>query len=120
MESLYRRLGGWRAKIWSSHDCVVRRRDEWRLVSLVGSLLRRIQTSPCATREMGRTRTFQASISLHRRSSAGARRDQHRVVVSHQQFLVPDGSLELRALILSRVGLCRLAWTERLRPTVHR
>ena len=54
------------------------------------------------------------SISPCRGSRPGARRFKYQMDVSYEQLSLSVRNLELRACILSRVGLRRLAWPERL------
>src|SRR4029077_15930480 len=98
---------------WSSDDCGFRRRNEWHVVPLVGSLLRR-RSMGQRGEQLERPRNISQSVSPCRGSRPVARRFKYQVDVSYEQLSLSVRNMELRGCLLSGVGLRRLARPERL------
>src|SRR5437667_65539 len=110
---VHRQVGRRRTEFWSSNNCRVRRGNEWHLVPVVRSLLRRRRMGQ-RPEQLERSRNISQSISPCRGSRPGARRFKYQVDVSYEQLSLSVRNLELRGCLLSGVGLCRLARPERL------
>src|SRR5436190_1095068 len=113
MGCVHRQVGGCGPEFWSPNDCRVRGGNEWHLVSLVRSLLRR-RAMGQRPEQLERAGNISQSIPSCRRSRPGARRFKYPVDVSYEQLSLSVRNLELRTCLLSRVGLCRLARAERV------
>src|SRR6266496_4743975 len=111
-------MGRCRAEFWAPDDCRVRRRNEWDLVSVVRSLLRRRGMGQ-RPEQLERPGNISQSISLRGGSRPGAWRFKYQMDVSHEQLSLSVRNLELRASLLSRVRLRRLARPERLWTAVQ-
>src|SRR5262245_65019928 len=104
---------------WASDDCGVWRRNEWDVVSVVGRLLRR-RTMGARAQQLERPGNISPRVSLHCRPRPCTRGVKHQVDVSHQQLSLSVRNLELRARVLSRLRLRRLAWAQCLRTAIQR